>query len=336
MQTRRRLYFLVLTIFLVIMGGSTGYYILFNAEPSFMDCLYMTVVSLTTVGYGEVIQVSGNVPAEIFTMILITFGMGIILYGISALTASIIEGELTGILRKKKMAKNIQKLDNHFIVCGGGETGRGIISELVRNLEKVVLIENDHQAIERCQAAGDILYIEGDATEDENLEAAGLSNAAGIIVTLPSDKDNLYITMTARMLNKHIRIVSRMTNQKLKPKLKKAGADRVVSPGAIGALRMASEMIRPAAVDFLDKMLRSNSGNLRISQLTVAENSALIGNEIRTADLSDRFSLLILGTRDSSKKIEFNPAATAKIEKGMTLIVMGTVADIHRARAAVS
>jgi voltage-gated potassium channel len=230
----------------------------------------MTVISLTTVGFGEVIEVTGNVPAEIFTMLLIIFGMGIILYGISTVTALIIEGELSGILRKKKMFKRISKMKNHYIVCGGGETGRPILEELAKNKEPFVLIEQDEGNIQRCKSVADLLYVEGDATDDENLVAAGIENAAGIIITLPSDKDTLYVTMTARMLNKKVRIVSRMINQKLKPKLKMAGANSVVSPNTIGALRMASEMIRPTVVDFLDRMLRSKQGNLRIHQIIVS------------------------------------------------------------------
>ena len=332
MGIRKRLYFLLVLIFLVIMAGSTGYYIIFDGEPGFLDCLYMTVVSLTTVGYGEIIQVTGNTTAEIFTMLLITFGMGIILYGISSLTALLLEGELSGILRKKKMAKQINKLNEHYIVCGGGETGGGVIAELCKNNETAVLIEENTERIERCKAICDLLYIQGDATDDENLIAAGIAQAKGIIISLPSDKDTLYITMTARMLNQKIRIISRMTNQHLRPKLIKAGADAVVCPNAIGALRMASEMIRPTAVDFLDRMLRSSRGDIRIHELTVSENSKFCEKEIRQCGLKDRYGLLILGAKNNADEIEFNPAPTQKLTAGTTLIVMGAVGQIAKAK----
>ncbi len=334
MDIRKRLYFLVVLIFLTMMAGSTGYYIIFDGDPSFLDCLYMTVISLTTVGYGEVIQVTGNTKAEIFTIILITFGMGIILYGISSLTALVIEGQLSGILRKKKMAKQIDKLTDHYIVCGGGETGSGVIAELCKNNEVAVLIEANADRIERCKAICDLLFIQGDATDDENLIAAGIKRAAGIIITLPSDKDTLYVTMTARMLNQKIRIISRMTNQHLEQKLLKAGANAVVCPNAIGALRMASEMIRPTAVDFLDLMLRSNQGDLRIHELTVSENSKFNAKEIRECGLDERFGLLVLGAKDRTNEIEFNPAPTQILEAGTTLIVMGAVGQIAKAKNA--
>ena len=319
---------------MVIMAGSTGYYIIFNGEPKFLDCLYMTVVSLTTVGYGEVLEVTGNDTAQIFTMILITFGMGIILYGISSLTALLLEGELSGIFRKKKMAKQIDKLNDHYIVCGGGETGSGVIVELCKNNEVAVLIEEDTERIERCKEICDLLYIKGDATDDENLIAAGIDRAAGIVISLPSDKDTLYVTMTARMLNQKIRIISRMTNQHLEPKLFKAGANAVVCPNAIGALRMASEMIRPTAVDFLDRMLRSSHGNLRIHELTVSENSKFSEKEIRHCGLKERYGLLVLGAKTKAKDIEFNPAPTQKLTAGTTLIVMGAVGQIAKAKDA--
>jgi voltage-gated potassium channel len=334
MNIRKRLYFLLVLIFMVIMAGSTGYYIIFNGEPKFLDCLYMTVVSLTTVGYGEVLEVTGNDTAQIFTMILITFGMGIILYGISSLTALLLEGELSGIFRKKKMAKQIDKLNDHYIVCGGGETGSGVIVELCKNNEVAVLIEEDTERIERCKEICDLLYIKGDATDDENLIAAGIDRAAGIVISLPSDKDTLYVTMTARMLNQKIRIISRMTNQHLEPKLFKAGANAVVCPNAIGALRMASEMIRPTAVDFLDRMLRSTHGDLRIHELTVSENSKFSEKEIRQCGLKERYGLLVLGAKTKAKDIEFNPAPTQKLTAGTTLIVMGAVGQIAKAKAA--
>jgi voltage-gated potassium channel len=335
MDTRKRLYYILVSIFLVMMIGSTGYYIIFEGQPKFLDCIYMTVVSLTTVGYREIIQVSGNVPAQIFTMFLITFGMGILLYGVSTLTASIIEVDISGILRKKKMAKQIAKLKNHFIVCGGGVTGRGVLDELIKNNEDVVLIEIDPDMVERCKSVVDnLLYIQGDATEDANLKAAGIDNAAGIVVSLPSDKDNLYITMTARMLNKQIRIISRMINRQLEPKLKKAGADSVVAPNAIGALRMASEMIRPTVVDFLDNMLRTSDKNIRINQILISENSPACGKDLRQCGIKEKYGLLILGARDPDNDIEFNPPPNQILKSGTTLIVMGRVEDISKARQA--
>ena len=332
MEIKRRLILILVAVLCVIMAGSLGYYVIYQGQSSFMDCLFMTVISLTTVGYGEVTAVTGNIAAEIFTMILITFGMGIILYGISTLTAVIIEGELSGMLRKKKMEKEISKLKNHYIICGGGETGRPVIAELIKNGEQVVLIEMDEEIIERCKEIGDLLYIKGDAADDASLAAAGIDKASGIIVTLSSDKDNLFTTMSARMLNSRVRIISRVISKNLEPKMRRAGANKVVSPNYIGALRMASEMIRPAAVDFLDSMLRSSRGNLRIHQINVSDQSPLVGKTLMDGGLKQDHALLVLGVRHLNREMEFNPSPQLVLEKGMTLIVMGEVGNITKVR----
>jgi voltage-gated potassium channel len=333
MGLKNRLYLVLVAIFFVVIVGSTGYYIIFGGQPKFMDCLYMTVISITSVGYGEVLDVTGNIPAQLFTMFLITFGMGVILYGISTLTASIIEGELSGIWRIKKMEKKIKKLNNHYIVCGGGSSGGHVLEELTKNKESVVLIELDESIIERHRALNeDLLYVHGDATDDQNLLTAGITNAAGIIISLPSDKDTLYATMTARMLNAKLRIISKAVDYKLAFKLKTAGANNVVSPNFIGGLRMASEMIRPTVVDFLDSMLRSGQGQLRIHQIVIASNSNVAGKNIKESGLKDKFNLLVLGSKLPAQEIEFNPPATQILTPGMTLIVMGEVDSIAAAK----
>jgi len=281
-----------------------------------------------------VLGITGNPRAQIFTMLLITFGMGIILYSISTLTAMLIEGELTGMLRRRKMENKIKALSGHYIVCGGGETGFPLAVELVTSKASVVLIEQERDVIEGSRQVKGLYHVHGDATDDKNLIAAGIERATGITICLPSDNDNLYITMTARMLNPTARIISRMTNSRLKPKLLKAGATSVVSPNAIGALRMASEMIRPAAVEFMDNMLRSERGELRINQIAVAGNSPLAGKTIMKSGLRDQFNLLLLGVRRQNDEFEFRPPSSFVLEAGMTLIVMGDIEKIDLARAA--
>ncbi len=332
MSIRKRLLRHLLAILLVVLAGSIGYYLLFAARYGFLECLYMTVIAITSVGFGEIVPVTGNPAAEVFTMLLIIFGMGIILYSISSLTASLIEGELTGYLRRKKMENRIARLHGHYIVCGGGETGSPLIEEMVKNHDAAVLIEREQEAIDRCNPDGGLLFIKGDATEDQNMENAGIGKAAGLFACLPTDKDNLYITMTARMLNPRLRIVSRMINPKLEPKLRKAGADGVVSPNTIGALRMASMMIRPEAVTFLDTMLRSRQGNLRVRQLTVSEAGRAAGKTVMESELKNRFNLLLLGVQQPGEEILFNPPPGHRLNPGLVLIVMGDTKDIARAR----
>lgn len=232
------------------------------------------------------------------------------------------------------MEKQIRKLSGHYIVCGGGETGRHVLDELITNREKTVLIENDEHRIEQCKEIGDILYIQGDATEDDNLLAANIKKAAGIVITLSHDKDNVYVTMTARMLNSKIRIISRMVDPKIEPKLRKAGANGVVSPNFIGGLRMASEMIRPTAVTFLDKMLRSRETNMRIHEIVISSNSELIGKTIETSRLKEKFGLLVLASQEEGvQDIKINPPSSMPLAEGTTLMVMGEIKRISKARA---
>ncbi|HSO18018.1 MAG TPA: potassium channel protein [Desulfosarcina sp.] len=334
MGIRKRLFYAAAILIGTMLVGSAGYYVIFEGHSSFLDCLYMTVISLTTVGYGEVLGITGNPRAQVFTMLLITFGMGIILYSISTMTAMLIEGELTGMLRRRKMENKIKSLVDHYIVCGGGETGFPLAVELVTSKAKVVLIEQDAKTIERCRQYRGLYHVHGDATDDGNLVAAGIERATGITICLPSDNDNLYITMTARMLNPTARIISRMTNSQLKAKLLKAGATSVVSPNAIGALRMASEMIRPAAVAFMDNMLRSERGELRIHQIDVDGGSCLAGKPIIESGLRDQFNLLLLGVQRLNGEFEFRPPSSFVLEAGMTLIVLGDIENINRAREA--
>ena len=200
--------------------------------------------------------------------------------------------------------------------------------------EQVVLIEQDEQRINLCEELGDILYVRGDSTEDDNLIAAGIKKAAGIIITLPHDKDNVYTTMAARMLNPNIRIISRMVDTKMEPKLRNAGADGVVSPNFIGGLRMASEMIRPAAVHFLDKMLRSKEGNMRIHQITISSDSDFVGKTIKTARLKDKYNIMVLACQEQAKKdFLINPPSSTSLNAGTTLMVLGDVKTIKEVRA---
>ncbi len=208
------------------------------------------------------------------------------------------------------------------------------MNELIKNFEPVVLIDINKEKIDKCDTMiENLLSINGDCSDDQILIDAGIKKASGIIITLASDKDNLYVTMTARMLNPDIRIISRMANLKIEPKLINAGADKVVSPNFIGALRMASEMIRPTAVDFLDKMLRSNKGNLRIHELRISEGSKIKGKKISESKLKDEFGLLILGSKKPGEDdIVFNPPISQELSEHMTLIVMGDVKNINRAK----
>ena len=325
---KKRLTTFSLVILLVILTGSVGYALIFKGQASIIDCIYMTVISITSVGYGEVLKISGNPVAQIFTMGLITFGMGLILYAISSITALFIEGELSGARRRRRMKKEIEGLLGHIILVGEDEGTRPLMKELKACGEEVVFITQSQEGeAEEKEKKG--FFIKGDPTEDSVLEAAGIRRAKGVIIALPQDKDTLFITMTARMMNPSLRIVAQASAPSLEAKFVKAGADSVVSPNTIGALRMASQMIRPAAVDFLDEMLRSEKETLRIHEVTVTQGSGLAGRRLGQTQLDKKHDLLVLGLKHQGK-IRFNPGAETPLEEGMTLVVMGRMKKIKK------
>ena len=218
--------------------------ILIGPEATYFDCFYMTIITLSTVGYGETIDLTGNTPARVFTIILILVGMSNLIFVLTAITSSIIDGQLNRYLRRRRMKKTIGNLDEHLIVCGAGNTGHHIIQELYNTKKDFVVIEENEEVFEDLQNKFlDIICIHGDATKDETLEMAGVDKAKAIAAVLPYDKDNLFLTITAKQLNPKIRIISKIMNLENKRKLIRAGASSIVPPQFIGALRLVSEMV---------------------------------------------------------------------------------------------
>ena len=341
---RKQLFRVLMWPALVVLLGSAGYFALFRGEQSFLACLYMTVISLTTVGYGEVVPVTGSVPAVIYTMVLIVFGMGILVYAAGTFTAFIVEGHFSGFIRRKRMQQQIDRMNRHFIVCGLGDTGVRALEELLKNRNEVVAVDLDEERLRNVEeiyreehedtSAGKAVfrYVRGDATDDHVLTQAGVQRASGLISVLPSDKDNLFVTMSARMLNSQLRIVTKFSERGIEPKLRRAGADAVVSPNTIGGLRIASEMIRPSAVDFIDKMIRSAQGTVRIEEVPIKEGSSFEGKRISECAFSENYRLMVLAfQKNRGGGMDFNPPGSTLLEAGNVLIVMGDVEDVRRA-----
>ncbi len=254
MHLRRRIIIGVLLLLFILAFGTTGYWII---SGNLLDAVYMTVITAATVGYGEVIDLAHNPAGRIFTIVFIILSLGVIAVVTSMLAASILEIELSGFLRRRKMNKEIDKLGNHYIICGAGETGIHIIQELSKTMKSFVVVERNQERLDKLSATiPGLIYLAGDATDDEVLLAAGVERAQGVFAVLPADKDNLYITVMTKQYNKNARIVALGIEDKAVSKLKTAGADSVISASVIGGLRIASEMIRPSAVKFLDTMLR--------------------------------------------------------------------------------
>ncbi len=312
--------------------GIAGYAIIGFPQHGVLDAVYMTVITLTTVGYGEVIDMSDDPAGRIFTMALLLLGVGTFLYFFSTLTSFIVEGNLEHLFWRRKMEKSIREMRGHYIVCGGGHTGKHIVRELHATSRPFVLIESNEERIREMHENLETRFpaIVGDATHDETLIAAGIERAAGLFAAISSDKDNLIITISARLLQPDLRIVSRSTEESVERKIRKAGADVVISPSMIGGLRMTSEMVRPHVVTFLDVMLRDREKRLRIEESTIGSASSLDG--ITAGEFRKRApeELLLVAIRSADGDWLYNPANDVPLRAASTLVYLGSPEVRHQ------
>ncbi|HNY12020.1 MAG TPA: potassium channel protein [Candidatus Wallbacteria bacterium] len=323
MEELRHKFINALALFwLIFIFGILGYMII--EGWSAFDSIYMTVITLASVGYGETHPLSN--AGRLFTIVLIIVGMGTFVYAISTVTAFFIEGELHGYLRRKKMKTMIDELQNHYIICGADEVGNHVIGEFHKTEREFVIIDSDEERIKKIAKHNEnLLYIVGDPADDDILISAGITRAKGVVAALDSDKDNLFVVITARSLNPDVRIVSRSIADGTVAKLRKAGADAIVSTDTIGALRMASEMVRPNVVSFLDKMLRSTDENLRIEEIELTKDSHLVGKMLKDVDITDKTGLLVMATRNKNTgNYVYNPKSFYVFDHEDILIVIGT------------
>jgi voltage-gated potassium channel len=306
----------------IILIGTVGYWFIGGRQYSFVDTLYMTVITITTIGFQEVINLSGNPAGRIFTIFIAISGIGIMAYIITNLTALIVEGELTKSFRRRKMEKIAGNYRGHYIICGLGRVGCYIANELYATKRPHVLVDISKNNIEgSLESINDEVFIEGDATDSNALLKAGIENAAGLFAVTADDNQNLVVSLTAKQLNPRLKVVARCNDIRNSERTKKAGADAVVSPTAIGALRMASEMVRPTVVSFLDIMLRDREKNLRVEELPVPES--FVGQPISALNLK-RFSRSLLLAVKTAKDWVYNPPENYVINQNNTLVVMTT------------
>ena len=329
-------------VFVAVIGASTaGYHLLGQGRWGWLDCLYMTVITLATVGFGETLPGMDTMPeVRIFTMALILFGSGTVVYFVSNLTALIVEGDLRGALRRNRMQKRMDKLENHVILCGVGSTGVHVVEELIATQTPFVVIDHDAErlqhVVEHMGGEQVVNHVVGDATDDEVLEQAGIRRARGVVAALHDDKDNLYVTITARAANAKLRIVAKAVESTAGNKLKRAGADAVVSPMLIGGMRMVSEMVRPAVVQFLDLMLRDKDKNLRIEEVVIPAGSPLVGSALKDTDIRKATDVLVIAVRAADGSYTYNPRPDLVIEAEMTLIVLAQTPEIVKLRSGIA
>lgn len=334
-----RIKYCVVLLALTFLTGVAGYMILGGSHWSVLDAVYMTAITLTTVGYEEAHDISNNPAARVFTVFLVITGYGVVIYVSSTITAYLVEGELGEYLRRRKMIKAIQALKDHYIVCGGGETGLVVVHELLSTGNPFVLIESDPARVAKLieHYEGDFKVLQGDATDDEVLQEAGIERARGMMIVLESDKDILFATLTARQLSRNLRIVAKAVDQRSRDKLMKAGADAVVSSNFIGGMRIASEMLRPKVVNFLDEMLRDSQTAARFEQVEIRTGSAIAGKSIREAALFDKCGVLVIAYRErEADRFLYNPPADTVLAPDSVVVILASKETVPRVRALAS
>lgn len=332
----RRLYFAAAILALVVVIGAEGYHLLGEGRWSWLNCAYMTVITLSTVGFGETLVGMDEVPlARLWTLMLIFMGSGTLLYFISMLTATIVEGDVEGVLRERRMNRKIDGLRNHFIVCGAGQNGIHVIEELIATKSTFVVVDSDDDRLNEIAEAldYDLLYVLGDATEDHCLTEAGIAHASGLTTTLPDDRDNLFVVVTARSLAPGLRIVAKAVDPRNVAKMKRSGANVVVSPYYIGGMRMANELLRPAVVRFLDRMRRQQDKNLRIEEVAIGASSHLAGKRLMDSGIRDIANVLVLAIhRLDTDEYTYAPGPEDTLDPGQMLVVLGGTDDIAQLR----
>jgi voltage-gated potassium channel len=313
----------IIAIIGVISFGTIGYSLI--EGWNFFDSLYMTVTTLTTVGYQEVHALTNTGRA--FTIALILFGVGAMFYALGVAAKVIFEGEIREILGRKKLNKKIEKIEDHYIICGYGRMGKIICKEMMQNNASFVVIERTTGILNSIDK--DILVIEGDATQDSVLRTAGVERARALISVLSSDAENLYVVLSARGLNPKLKIVARASEEGVEDKLIRAGADNVISPYHIGGVRIAHTVLKPAVVDFIEFATRSRNIELQIEEINVKEGSHIVGRGLDECGIRKDLGIIIVAIKRAAGDMEFNPTSTSVIKQGDTLIAMGETKQLE-------
>ena len=322
----RRIESALLALGIIAVVGVLGYMVF--EGWSFADALYMTVITLTTVGYREVRPLDAT--GQLWTMALLITGVGTLFYAAVSSVELVVEGTIRGYFGRRRMEAAIRKLNGHYILCGYGRVGRQVAAELALDDVPFVVIEQEPETVEECVEKGYLVLL-GEASDDDVLEEAGLRRARGLVAAVDSDADNVFVVLSARKLNPELHIVARASSDESAAKLEIAGADRTLSPYAVGGRRLASLATRPLVVDFLDIVTRGEEGiEFRLEEFSVPEDSFIADHTIGELQIGERTGAMILATRHREGSFDTTPSDSARISGGDTLIVLGTREQIAR------
>lgn len=321
----RKLAIAIIVLLSMLLMGTIGFHYL--EGWGFFESFYATVVTLSTVGYGDFLPRSKE--GMLFTVFLIIVGVGTMLYTIGLVTETMIEGRLKIIMGRGRLEKMIKKMNNHYIICGCGRIGSLICRELAGEKVDFVVIDNNQEVIQKIEEEG-FVYLRGDATHEKTLLAAGIKTAKGIVCVLSTDAENLYVILTARELNPGIFILSRSEGEESEQRLLRAGANRVESPYMMGGMRMAMAILRPAMLDFVEITTMRQSLELRMDEISMCEGSSYIGKSLEDSNIRQKFGLIVVAVKKESGKMIFNPVAKYVIENNDKLIALGEADNINQ------
>jgi voltage-gated potassium channel len=305
---------------LVHLAGTVGYRIIGGPDVTWVDSFYMTFITVATIGYGEVVDLSHHPYGRLFTVFIAVVGIGTMSYLFSTLVALLLESDLNAALRKKRMEKEIAKLTGHYIVCGIGRVGSNVAHELVKTKRMLVVIESNREALNHwLEQHPETLYLHSDAAEDEALRAAGVMSAAGVFAVTGDDSHNLVVSLSVKLLNPKARVVARVHDIRNTNKARRAGADEVVSPDFTGGMRITSAMVRPHVVNFMDQMLRTDEG-LRVEELVVPAHLPPTAVGLMVPKSRD---YMLMATHEHGKWL-FNPPDEHLVKGGDALVLMAS------------
>ena len=303
----------------LVILGTLGYHVL--ERWSLLDSLYMTVITLGTVGYREVHDLDAT--GKVFTICLIVFGVSIVFWAGASLIEVVVGEQIWHALQRKRMEKQLSKLSDHYIICGFGRMGQQIVKDMQREGVPHAVIEKNPEQLPKL-IAQDIPFIEGNASDDKVLKAAGIEHANGLITVAPSDEDNVFITLSARALNPNLFIVARSILEDNEDKLRMAGANRVMSPYVMGGKRMATAVLRPNVLDFLELAMHAEDIQMMIEEITIGPDSEIVNKTLRESGLKKPNGVAVIALKKSSGKLIANPSEDELLQDGDVLIVLGS------------
>jgi voltage-gated potassium channel len=325
MNKTRHLAISIALSLLILVTGTAGYMLI--EDWRFLDALYMTIITISTVGYREVNQV-GDI-GRLFTIFLVLIGVGFTFYVMAAVVQFMVEGRMRIILGRRRLDKHIDRLKNHYIVCGYGRIGRVLCSNLQRTAYELVVIEKNIDLIPAMDDDG-VLYVTGDAGDEANLLKAGIKRARGLVAALATDTDNVFLVLSARQLAPELNIIARASQQGAKNKLHAAGANSVESPYEMGAASMAHRIIRPTVTNFLDLAFAHTRKDIQMEEIPVSENSRLTNIPLKDSGIRQDFNLIIIAIKKPDGTMLFNPSFEAALMPDDTVIAVGEEENLQK------